>query len=777
MTVKVSGPLSGLRVLDCGTAIVGPWSATLLAFLGADAIKVERPSGEITRLARPQQRGWSTAYTIANLCKRSIELDFKDKANKPAVERLLSQADVVIENYRPGVSDRIGIGYSQAKVMNRNVVYGSSSGWGHVGPMRDMSAVDSHLQAFSGFASLNGSPNGSPEMLRYTHIDPSGGTFLAAGVLLGLIGRQRFGAGAHIVTSHLAMTLAMQASRVAETLGTGKALPRQGSASSASAPNQCFATQDETYIAVTAQTQSQWVALCDVIGLPYLTEDPKFSTNVNRVQNQAALAQMIGDKISTKPSRWWIIRFAQAGVPASPLFDANTLVNNAHIRDNNYLVDVAPDHTGPMMCGGLPWRFSKTPASMAQPTPAPGADTEAVLRGGFGPDVEGHGSGEASEASDRPLSGLRVVEFCSGYAGPNVGLLLAEVGALVTKVETPSGDWSKDLAPSNSNGRGEVFDALNRNKKIVTLNPSNPIDAQKIRVLLAKADIVLTDWSTGTDEALASMVSAAAHEKLITLNLSYYGEEGALAGQTGSELTIQAMTGYLRALGALDGEPVRVGADVAESAATGMGLLGILAALYHRENVGEGQTVSVSRLGAMMSLRSLQWAAISNPDDWLGPSYCLAETDPPRHGYRTKDNNIFVSMMNLRDENNFTSMLAELNMLDEVKDNERFINEGRMTIGMGFLSGEYHGLWEKYLTQVPAQEALEIFNRLGGTAVEFPELNQLMCHPQVEALDLLQTHRDRQFLRAPWSGPWSHPELVAVDDEMTGAGLPHSAEG
>jgi crotonobetainyl-CoA:carnitine CoA-transferase CaiB-like acyl-CoA transferase len=777
MTAKGSGPLSGLRVLDCGTAIVGPWSATLLAFLGADAIKVERPSGEITRLARPQQKGWSTAYTIANLCKRSIELDFKDEANKPAIERLLSQADAVIENYRPGVSDRIGIGYSQAKVLNPSIVYGSSSGWGHVGPMRDMSAVDSHLQAFSGFASLNGSPNGAPEMLRYTHIDPSGGTFLAAGVLLGLIGRQRFGAGAHIVTSHLAMTLAMQASRVAEALGTGEAVPRMGSASSASAPNQCFATQDKSYIAVTAQTQSQWVALCDVIGASELTEDSRFATNIDRVENQAALAQVIGDKISTKPSRWWTIRFAQAGVPASPLFDANTLVNNSHVRDNSYLVDVSPDHTGPMMTGGLPWAFSKTPASMAQPTPAPGADTEAVLREGFGEGVERHNLGEASEASDRPLSGLRVVEFCSGYAGPNVGLLLAEVGASVTKVETASGDWSKDLAPSNASGRGEIFDALNRNKKIIALDPSNTDDAKKIKVLVADADIVLTDWSANTDDALASLVSASAHEKLITLDLSYYGEEGSLAGQAGSELTIQAMTGYLRALGTLDGEPVRVGADIAESAAAGMGLLGVLAALYHRENAGEGQTVAVSRLGAMMSLRSLQWAAISNPDDWLGPSYCLSETDPPRHGYRTKDNNIFVSMMNLRDEKNFTAMLSELNMLDDVKDDERFIKEGRTTIGMGFLSGQYHGLWEKYLTQVPSHDALEIFNRLGGTAVEFPELNQLMCHPQVEALGLVQTLGERQFLRAPWSGPWSHPELAVVDDNMTDTDVPRAAEG
>ncbi|MEQ8507773.1 MAG: CoA transferase [Rhodospirillaceae bacterium] len=775
MSVSKKGPLDGLRVLDCGTAIVGPWSATLLAFLGADAIKVERPSGEITRLARPQQNGWSTAYTIANLCKRSIELDFKDPANKAAVERLLSQADAIIENYRPGVAERIGIGYPQAEELNPGIVYGSSSGWGDVGPMRDMSAVDSHLQAFSGFASLNGASNGAPEMLRYTHIDPSGGTFLAAGVLLGLIGKQRFGAGGHIVTSHLAMTLAMQASRVAETLGTEQPVPRMGSACTASAPNRCFLTQDKSYIAVTVQTQQQWAGLCAVLGEDDLETDPRFATNQLRVQNRDVLDELVAEKLKTGPLRWWKIRFAQEGVPASAVFDAETLINHSHIRENGYLVDVAPDHTGPMMSGGLPWTFSKTPASMSQPTPAPGADTEMVLASGFGEGVSTSGSATERSEGKLPLSGLKVIEFSQGYAGPNIGLLLAEAGATVIKVEPLEGDWARDLAPTAPSGRSEVFDALNRNKELVSLNVAHPADAQAASKLIASADIVLMDWSAESDDALASVVSKATHDKLITLSLSYYGETGTLARQPGSELTIQAMTGYLRALGALDGEPVRVGADIAESAAAGMGLLGVLAALYHREKTGEGQRVAVSRLGATMSLRSLQWAAISNPDAWLGPSYCLAETDPPRHGYQTKDNNIFVSMMNLRDNDNFKTMLSDLNMLKDVESNTRFIEEGRTTIGMGYLSGEFHGLWETYLKRVPALEALDIFNRNGATAVEFPELNQLMTHPQVEALSLVQEHDGRRFLRAPWRGPWQAPDITLAPDDTSD--LPRAAEG
>jgi crotonobetainyl-CoA:carnitine CoA-transferase CaiB-like acyl-CoA transferase len=758
-----SGPLAGLRVLDCGTAIVGPWSATLLSFLGADAIKVERPSGEITRLARPQQNGWSTAYTIANLCKRSIELDFKDSANKQVIGRLLSEADVVIENYRPGVADRIGIGYEAAKRANPDVVYGSSSGWGDVGPMRDMSAVDSHLQAFSGFAALNGAPGGDPEMLRYTHIDPSGGTFLAAGVLLGLIGRERFGSGAHVVTSHLAMTLAMQASRIAETLETNERVPRLGSACTASVPNQCFKTQDGAYIAVTAQTPAEWEGFCRALGASDWLEDGRFKTNKDRVANRAALVGMIYDRIKSRPLRWWTIQFDKEGVPASKPFDIGELLHHDHIRENDMLVEVEPEHTGAMLSGGLPWKFSRTPAGIARHTPTPGSDTESVKVNGFGGSDSDNKAVPGGDGEKRPLQGIRVIELCEGYAGPHVGLLMAEAGADVTKVEWGDGDWSRQLTPHNRDGTSALFTALNRNKKFVRADFSKPADKARIVQNLADADLVIVDWTPDRADPVRQLLAGAKSEGIIILSLSWYGEEGSLSAKRGSELTVQAMTGYLRALGTLDGEPVRVGADIAESAATGMGLLGALAALFHREKTGEGQTVSVSRLGALMSLRSLQWAAISNPDDWLGPSYCLAETDRPRHGYHTRDTNIFVSMMNLRDDKNFFKMLEDLEMLPDVQADERFMKEGRTTIGMGFLSSEYHSLWEKYLTRFESEKVLEVFNAHGGTAVPFPELDDLMVHPQVGALNLVDEVGDRRYLRAPWRGPWTMPDVAPVD--------------
>ena len=765
MGVSGGGPLKGLRVLDCGTAVVGPWAATLLAFLGADVIKVERPSGEITRLARPRQNGWSTAYVVANLCKRSIELDFKDPANKDTVDRLLSQADVVIENYRPGVADRIGIGYGQAASLNPAVVYGSSSGWGDAGPMRDMSAVDSHLQAFSGFASLNGSPGGRAEMLRYTHIDPSGGTFLAAGLLLGLIGKQRVGHGAHIVTSHLAMTLIMQATRVAETLSTGEPVPRLGSACTASAPNQCFQTQDGSYIALGVQTETQWTALCEVLGDDDLAGDKRFKTNAGRVANREDLADLIGHKIAQAPARWWMTKLSAAGVPVSPLLDGAAVFNHRHMRDNDYLAELTLPHTGPITVGGLPWRFSRTPASMDKPTPTPGSDTASVCKTGFGEEAPVAPTATSQSDETPPLKGLTVVEFCEGMAGAHIGLLLADAGADVVKIEPPDGDWTRGLAPPTATGRSCVFEALNRNKQCVRLDAEKSDDQALVGHHVSSADIVLMDETSRQAEAIQSLVRTADDGTKVVLSLSGYGKSGPLAKQQASELTLQALTGYLEILGTLDDTPIRAGADIAESAATSMGLLGVLAALYHRERAGEGQWVSVSRLGALMSLRSLQWAAISNPDEWLGPSYCLAETDPPRHGYRTKDKNVFVSMMNLRDDNQFKVMLDELGMLEDVKDNTTFMEEGRTTIGMGFLSGTYHDLWERHFMRHPSKDVLDIFNRNGATAVDFPELDELIDHPQVAALEIVDEYEGQRFLRAPWRSWWTYPDIFLSADK------------
>ncbi len=759
------GPLAGVRVLNAGTAIVGPWAATLLGYLGADVIKVERPTGETTRMAYPRQQGWATGYIATNVNQRSVALDTKNPEHQAILDRLADQADVLVENYRPGVADRMGIGYARLSERNPGLIYVSSSGWGDSGPMRNMAAVDPHLQAFSGFAALNGVPGGEPEMLRYTHIDPSGATYMAGIALLGLIGRVRYGAGSHLRTSHLAMALTMESSRAAECLADGLPIQRLASAATASAPNQCFRARDGKIIAVVAETPAQWQALCDVVGLSILRDDVRFSTNRDRVVNRAALADILATEIAKYPSRWWTVAFERHGVPFGYSLDFDQIANHRQIEANQLLAMIEPHHTGPMYVGGLPWRFSRTPASISPEVPAPGADTAAIASEGFTPRAENPFTVPDEANSRMPLSGIRVIDATQGYAGPLIGLLLAEAGAEVIKVESPEGDWSRHLSPATADGASSaLFDAFNRNKLGQVLDLKDTLGRERFTSLVDSADVVLEDWGPGRAKAqgIDPELRISQNRRLVWLSLSAYGEEGPMAQSPGSELTIQAMTGYLRTLGHLNGDPERVGADIAGSAAAGMGFIAVLAALFERFRSGMGQRVAVSLLGSLMAQRTLQWAAMTRPDAWLGNSYCTSETDTPRHGYRTKDHNIFVSMMNLRDQSQFITLIKELGMYDEVQSDPRFMEDGRQTVGMGHLARDLQAVWEKYLKQIPSQEAIAIFNRNGATAVEFSELRDLLYHPQVQSLQIVETGPSgKRYLRAPWQASWGLPRLSA----------------
>lgn len=757
-----AGPLSGIRVLNIGTSIVGPWAASLLAHLGADVIKVERPTGEFIRFLHPKQKDVSTCYTASNIHQRSSELDIKQPDQLAAVRRLAQQADILIENFRPGVADRIGLGYEALQQLNPELVYASSTSWGDTGPMRDRAALDPHVQAFSGFGGLNGFPDGKPEMLRFVQMDPNGAIFLAGLTLLGLLERQRFGHACWVKTSHFEMGIAMQMNRAAEGLLTGASVTRLGSASSASAPNQCFATLDGRYIAVACDTQSQWAGFCRAVGREELLADARFATNPDRVEHRGVLTRMLDKTLKAKPSRWWVVQFEREGVPHGFSLDFEQIRRHPQILANDFLPTVHPPHMGPMLVGGLPWEFGETPAHIDPRVAVPGEHTEQVTAEGFGSDLPRIRQSSVTGENQPPLRGLQVVDATQGYAGPFLGLLLAEAGADVTKVEPPGGDWARQLAPRTRSGSSALFEAFNHNKNSVVLDLDDPAGQAELHRLTRDATVLLEDWGPDSAERrnLGYASLAAQNPGLVYLALSPFGERGPLRNHRGSELVIQAMTGYLRLLGKLDGPPARVGADMVGTCAGASAFIAVLAALYHRERTGRGQRVATSLLGSMMCARSHQWAAMTNPDEWLGDSYCTNETDSPHYGYQTRDRPIYMSPSPLLKSEDFFSLLKEIGMHDEVVNNPKLAENWWYTLGMGYLSREAKPIWEKYLSRLSVREVLEIFDRYDGIwAVEFSDLAQLMDHPQVHAIGLVQEVGQQRYVRAPWRTPWGLPEL------------------
>ena len=756
-----TGPLSDIRVLSIGSSIVGPWAATLLGYLGANVVKIERPTGEYIRLLYPLQNGMSTTYTSTNINQRIAELDVKQPRDLAAVQRLADQADILIENFRPGVGDRIGLGYDQLHDSNPKLIYGSSTGWGDVGPMRDRAALDPHLQAFTGIGSMNGTPGGAPEMLRFVHMDPSAATFFAGLNLLGLIERERFGHACWVRTSHLAMGIVQQMNRAAEGLLADAPLELLGSASSVSAPNQCFETLDSKFIAVACDNQMQWEGFCRAIDGSEFVTDRRFLTNVDRVNNRDVLVELVGTVLKTKPARWWVIRFEHEGVPHGFSLDFESIQYHQQILENDFLVTVNPPHTGPMFVGGLPWTFSKTPANIDADVSIPGEHTEQVVAHGFAENLGLGNEPKVKADMALPLSGLRVVDATQGFAGPFLGLLLAEAGAEVIKIEPPGGDWARQLAPRTPSGNSALFEAFNRNKNNSVLDLGTAGGKAEFQSIAKDAAVVLEDWGVGVAEnrKLSYEILAQDNPGLVYLALTPFGEKGPMRNLQGSELVIQAMTGYLRLLGKLGDPPVRAGADIVTTCTGAMAFVGVLGALYHRQRTGQGQRVATSMLGSMMCIRTHQWAARTNPDEWLGDSYCRNEEDSPHYGYQTRDKPIFMTPATGIPREEFFSLLEDFNMREEFEKNATFVENWWHTLGLGYLSGAARPLWDKYVSQFSSEETLDILKRYDIWAVEFSELTNLMDHPQVHALELVQSLEDQKFVRAPWLTPWGLPKL------------------
>ena len=751
------GPLQGIRIIDVGTAGVGPWAATLLGYLGAEVLKVESPAGDRHLYQPPLQRGLSTTYTSLNLNKRAAVLDLKDPQIRPSVERMVRQADVIMDNLRPGVVDRMGLGHTSAKEVNPRIISVSSPAWGEEGPMAFLPALDPQVQMFSGFVSLNGVPGGRPEMLRFPHLDFNASCHFAASVVLGLLARERNGQGQRVTASHLGSAISLLTSRVAEYLATGQQPVPMGSSPAATAPHQYFRCQDGQHLAVGVEAEEQWRGLCAAIRREDLRDDPRFAANRLRVEHREALIPVLEEVFASHPARWWALRLEAARVPFAFPMDFDQLRFHRHIAENGFITEIEPAHQGKMHVGRVPWEFGKTPAAIIIEGAHRGEHTEDILARGFGDDVPDPVPSSGNDGpSGPPLAGYRVLDATQGYAGPFVGLLLAEAGAEVVKIEPPGGDYSRHFAPEASGGDSALFVALNRNKHGVALDLDDEQDRRIYRTLAETADVVLEDW--GPDVAAGRGLDyehlSAAKPDLVYCALTAYGERGPLRGWPGCELVFQAWSEYWKNLGPVGGPPSRVGADIVGLGTGVMAFLGVLAALYHRIRSGEGQRIAVSMLGTMMCIRTAQWAAVTGPDDWDGTTYCNNEVRGPWYGYMTQDRPIYFNLNNTSEEE-YLAILQELDMLDEVIADPRFGNGGRDAVGMGRYTTEVWNIWEKYFRQRPHTDVVEILNRHGASAVEMRYVDEVLDQPQVRTLNLVaEDLRGQKYLRAPWVGPW-----------------------
>jgi crotonobetainyl-CoA:carnitine CoA-transferase CaiB-like acyl-CoA transferase len=374
-------PLEKLKVLDLTQVMAGPFCCQVLADMGADVTKVEpRETGEQSRRALGfGMKGEDTAAFIAiNRNKKSVTLNLREYESREIFYRLAREADVVVENYRPGVTKKLGIDYETLKEVNPRIIYASISGFGQTGPYAMRAGYDLIAQGMSGVMSVTGEPDGPPAKCGIPISDLSAGLFCAFGILSACIAREEIGHGQYIDTSLFEGALAFSIWETAELWATGRIPQPLGSAHRLTAPYQARETRDG-YVNVGANNQRLWARLCAAIGREELIEDERFATNADRMDHRAELAEELEKTLTQKTTEEWVEIFLEAGFPAGPIYNYEQVFEDPHTQAREMVVEMEHPVEGTVRGLGIPVKLSETPGDIRRPAPLLGQHTEETL--------------------------------------------------------------------------------------------------------------------------------------------------------------------------------------------------------------------------------------------------------------------------------------------------------------------------------------------------------------------------------------------------------------
>jgi crotonobetainyl-CoA:carnitine CoA-transferase CaiB-like acyl-CoA transferase len=372
--------LDGLRVIDLTQVLAGPFCCMLLGDMGADVIKVEPPGGETTRQVEFDiAPGVSAPFLAVNRNKRGITLDLKQPGGVAVLKRLAATADVLVENYRPGVARRLGIDYDTLRALNPRLVYCSISGFGQTGPYADRGGYDLIAQGMSGIMSATGSPDGPPVKVGVPVTDLGAGLFGVFGILCALRARRRTGRGQFVDTSLFEAGLALSAWEATEYWYTGQIPRRLGTAHRLNAPYQAFRASDG-HFTVGAANSRLWPRFCHLLGLDHLVDDPRFLTVGDRVTHQRELERLIEEVTVGHSRAHWLRECEAAGIPAGPISSVPEALDDPHARSRGMVQEYDYPGVGRVKALGNPVKLSRSPARPIKGAPRLGEDTDAVLR-------------------------------------------------------------------------------------------------------------------------------------------------------------------------------------------------------------------------------------------------------------------------------------------------------------------------------------------------------------------------------------------------------------
>ncbi|MDQ6680755.1 MAG: CoA transferase [Pseudomonadota bacterium] len=379
-------PLAGVHVLDLTNVMAGPYCSMVLGDMGAEIIKIESfPDGDASRRFDPKINDESYCFAVLNRNKKSIALDLKNPRGKQVLMALAAKADIVIENFRPGVVKKLGVDYEAVRQLNPGVVYASLSGFGQTGPYGKKGGFDIIAQGMSGIMMMTGYPGGRPAKVGIAMNDIASGVTALSGILGAYIGKLRSGSGQYLETSLLEAGLAWTPWEFGAYFGAGELPTAIGTRHRRAAPYQAYRTQDG-YVTAGASNDKLWKNFCNMVcEKPEWLTDPRFSSAASRLEHIDELEREIEIVLMTEPTAHWVQKLDAAEVPGGPVYGYDEIMNDPHIKARDMVVDIEHPKIGPMKTLGLPLKSTGELTAIRKPAPWLGQHTDEVLRAiGYG---------------------------------------------------------------------------------------------------------------------------------------------------------------------------------------------------------------------------------------------------------------------------------------------------------------------------------------------------------------------------------------------------------
>ena len=375
------GPLDGLRVLDLSRVMAGPYASMLLADYGAEVIKVEEPNkGDETRTWYPPQIDGEAAYFIsANRNKKSITLNLSSSVGREIFYKLAAKSDVILENFRPGVTRRLQVDYATVSKVNSKIIYCSISGFGQTGPYSNLPGYDLIVFAMGGIMSFTGEEGRPPVRVNVPLGDMGAGVFAVTAILAALNHREKHGLGQYIDVSMHDVQVSYLTHQAMNYIATGKNPQRAGSMHPNLAPYQAFQASDSHFV-LAVGNDKLWADLCREIGKPEWAKDPRFKTNPDRLRNRSELVSLLGEVFKKNTAAYWLDLAQKAGVPAGPILTVSQVLSDPHVIAREMVTEIPNHRTGKKLkLLGTPVKFSETKPSIRSPPPSLGEHTSQIL--------------------------------------------------------------------------------------------------------------------------------------------------------------------------------------------------------------------------------------------------------------------------------------------------------------------------------------------------------------------------------------------------------------